>query len=230
MTTNLLLNSLSPDLFGQMKPYLRTVELAVHAPISEADEPIELVYFPQSGMISLIVELLNGSKIETAMIGREGVANAGAAINGGFSLGAATVQVAGRASVMEPKRFARFTSENPSLFALVGMHEQIVQAQTQQSSACHAAHSADQRMCRWLLQLRDILRSDRLHLTQEFLAQMLGVQRASVSVVAVNLRDKALIQYSRGTIDLLDVDGLRRHSCECYEAVKTLYTRLPSAE
>lgn len=228
VVANLLLNSLSADLFRQMKPHLRAVDLSVSMPISEADEQIELVYFPHSGMISLIVELLNGAKIETAMVGREGVVNAGAALNGGLSLGTSTVQVAGR--VIEPKWFVQFTRDNSELLALVGMHEQLVQAQTQQSSACHAAHTADQRMCRWLLRLRDITGSDRLPLTQEFIAQMLGVQRASVSVIAVNLRERGLLRYSRGTIELLNVNGLRQQACECYEAVKTFYTRLPSAE
>jgi CRP-like cAMP-binding protein len=227
MSQNFLLNSLPGNVFEQIRPHLRTAELQVGDSIAELGETINLVYFPHSGMISFIVELLNGAKIETAMVGREGIANAGCAINGGLSLTMATVQVAGVASVIEAKQFAQLVHELPPLLSLVGLHEQIFIAQTQQSSACHAAHTAEARLSRWFLQLRNIIGSDRLHLTQEFVAQMLGVQRASVSSVAVSLREKGLIQYSRGTIDLLDIDGLHRNSCECYDAVRSHYKHLP---
>jgi len=107
-------------------------------------------------------------------------------------------------------------------------HEQVLFAQSQQSAACNASHSVENRMCRWLLRMRDLAGSDDLTLTQEFLAQMLGVRRPSVSIVASVLQKAGLIRYSRGNIRILDVKGMLEGSCECYATVKAHYQRLLS--
>lgn len=229
MTSNLLLASLSPEILDHIQPHLRAVELSFGASIAEMGEPVELVYFPHEGMISFVVELLDGARIETAMVGREGVVNASGALSGGLSMGIAAVQLAGHASAIEAGRFAQLADKLPPLLSAVNLHTQVFLAQTQQTSACHAVHSAEARICRWLLQLRDNAQSNRFMLTQEFLAQMMGVQRASVSIVATGLKSKGLIHYTRGNIMIIDVDGLRRHACECYDAVKAHQAHLYGA-
>ena len=225
---NQLLASLSANVFAAIKPHLKAVELTHGAILAEAGSEIQRVYFPHSGVISLVVELDLGDMIETAMVGRDGVFNAASALDGKVSLNKAIVQLAGMASVIAVDRFRKIAGEFESFRAVLIHHEQVLFAESQQSAACNASHSVEARMCRWLLRMRDLAGSDDLLLTQEFLAQMLGVRRPSVSLVANTLQKAGLIKYRRGNIRLLDLDGLREASCECYVAVKTHYERLLS--
>jgi len=119
-----------------------------------------------------------------------------------------------------------FCDKNPRFRSLLIRHDQVLFAQSQQSAACNASHSVETRMCRWLLRMRDLAGSDDLQLTQEFLAQMLGVTRPSVSLVANTLQKAGLIRYRRGNIRILDLPGLKEGSCECYATVKGHYDRL----
>ena len=167
--------------------------------------------------------------IETAMVGRDGVFNAASALDGKVSLNKGIVQLAGVASIMEVEPLRNLADEFKPFRELLIRHEQVLFAQSQQSAACNASHSVENRMCRWLLRMRDLADSDDLVLTQEFLAQMLGVRRPSVSIVANTLQKAGLIKYRRGHIRLLDLGGLRDGSCECYGTVKAHYQRLLSA-
>jgi CRP-like cAMP-binding protein len=164
--------------------------------------------------------------IETAMVGNDGVFNATAALDGKESLNKAVVQLAGVASVIDAERLRTIADGSPALRSLLMRHEQVLFAQSQQSAACNASHSVETRMCRWLMRMRDLADSDDLTLTQDFLAQMIGVRRASVSIVASTLQKAGLIRYRRGNIRILDVAGLREGACECYGAVKAHYDKL----
>jgi CRP-like cAMP-binding protein len=228
-SANRLLASLPPDAFSAISPYLKIVELKFGDVLAEAGSAVRKVYFPYSGAISLVVELDVGMMIETAMVGRDGVLNAASALDGKVSLNKGIVQVAGSAGTIEVNRFRRLANELERFRSALIRHEQVLFAQSQQSAACNASHSVEARMCRWLLRMRDLAGSDDLLLTQEFLAQMLGVRRPSVSLVANTLQKAGLIKYRRGNIRLLDLDGLREASCECYVAVKAHYERLLSA-
>jgi CRP-like cAMP-binding protein len=197
--------------------------------LAEAGSPIRQVYFPYSGVISLVVELDVGTMIETAMVGRDGVLNAASALDGKVSLNKGIVQSAGSAGTIEINRFRRLANEFEPFRSLLIRHEQVLFAQSQQSAACNASHSVEARMCRWLLFMRDLAGSDDLMLTQEFLAQMLSVRRPSVSIVASPLQKAGLIKYSRGRMRLLDIKGLQKRACECYGTVKAHYQRLLSA-
>ena len=212
---NRLLASLPADAFSAISPYLKIVELKFGDVVAEAGSPIRQVYFPYSGVISLVVELDVGAMIETAMVGHDGVLNAAPALDGKVSLNKGIVQVAGSAGTIEVNRFRRLANEFEPFRSLLIRHEQVLFAQSQQSAACNARHSVEARMCRWLLYLRDLAGSDHLILTQEFLAQMLGVRRPSVSIVASPLQKAGLIKYSRGHIRLLDVKGLKKGACQC---------------
>jgi hypothetical protein len=223
---NLLLASLPSGLLAQLTPYLKAVELPFGEVVAEPGQPIRKVYFPHTAIISLVVEMEVGDMIETAMVGRDGVANGASALDGKVALGKAIVQLAGGASVIDANRFNDIAEQDRDLRSLIIRHEQVLFAQAQQSAGCNASHTVEARMCRWLLRMRDLRNSDELSLTQEFLAQMLGVQRGSVSLVAGALQRAGFIRYSRGNITILDADGLRESTCECYGTVKTHYENL----
>lgn len=223
---NRLLAALPADVFNTLHPYLKTAELASGQVLSEPGDEIRQVYFPQQGIISLVVELKSGDVIETAMIGSDGVVNATAASDGAIALGKSMVQLAGTSSVMAVGPYRESFLQFKQFRHLVMLHEQVLFAHAQQSVACNARHSIEARACRWLLRMRDLADSDEIALTHEELALMLGVRRSGVSTVAEALQRTSLISYHRGLIRLADIDGLRRTACECYSVVKTLYQNL----
>jgi CRP-like cAMP-binding protein len=225
---NSLLASLPADVFSALSPHLKLVELKFGDVLAETGGAVRKVYFPYSGVISLVVELDVGSMIETAMVGRDGVLSAAAALDGKVSLNKGVVQLAGSAGVMEVDQLRRLAKEFEPFREILIRHEQVLFAQSQQSAACNASHTVEARMCRWLLHMRDFAGGDDLLLTQEFLAQMLGVRRTSVTVVASPLRKAGLIDYTRGRSRLRDVEGLKKEACECYATVKAHYQRLLS--
>lgn len=140
------------------------------------------------------------------------------------------MQLAGAASVIDVDRLRKIAAEFEPFRSLLIRLEQVLFAQSQQSAACNASHLVEARMCRWLLRMRDLAEGDDLTLTQDFLAQMLGVQRPTVSLVANTLQKAGLIEYRRGHIRLLDIAGLEQGSCECYATVKAHYEKLLSRQ
>jgi CRP-like cAMP-binding protein len=222
---NRLLASLPRAVFGTIKPDLKLVELSHCDVLAEPGGLVRRVYFPHSGIVSLVVELSVGDVIETATVGRDGVIGASSALDGRISFNKGIVQLAGVASVMGVERLRALTEENKRFRSILIRHEQVLLAQAQQSAACNASHSAEARMCRWLLRMRD-LAGERLKLTQEFLGQMMGVRRSTVSLAANTLQKAGLIKYRRGNIEILDVEGLREAACECYATVAAHYRKL----
>ena len=225
---NRLLASLPAKIFAALQPHLKVVNLKRGDVLAEAGGSVKRVYFPHSGAISLVVEMSVGDMIETAMVGKDGVLNGASALDGKVSLNKGLVQLAGVASVVDADRLRTIADDNSAFRSIIIRHEQVLFAQSQQSAACNASHSVERRMCRWILRMRDLAESDQLTLTQEFLPQMIGVRRSSVSIVAGTLQKAGLIQYRRGNIRILDVEGLREGCCECYGAVKAHYDRLIS--
>jgi CRP-like cAMP-binding protein len=223
---NLLLASVSDAVYAALQPHLKIVELKHAAVIAETGGIVKNVYFPHSGIISLVVELSIGEMIETAMVGRDGAVNAASALDGKLSLNKGIVQLAGVASVIAVEPLAEVADKFRDFRALLIRHEQVVFAQSQQSGACNASHLVEARLCRWLLRTRDLANSDDLLITQEFLAQMLGVRRSSLSIVAGTLQRAGLIRYKRGHVHLEDINALKEASCECYETVRSHYDRL----
>ncbi len=223
---NRLLASLSTADFESVRPHLKAVELVHEAVLFEAGARIDRVYFPYSGIISLVVGLGGGEMIEAAMIGRDSMLGGAAALDGQISLNKAIIQLAGAGATLDVARFRKAAEASPAFRTTLIRHEQVLFAQAQQSAACNASHTVEARLARWLLRSRDLSGSDTLALTQEFLAQMLGVRRTSVTLVANTLQDAGLIHYRRGVIDITNMDGLRAASCECYGTVKAHYDRL----
>jgi CRP-like cAMP-binding protein len=223
---NRILNSLPQNIFAAVERHLKQTDLAFGAVVAETDQPVNLVYFPDSGVISLVVEMIVGDMIETAMVGRDGAVNGTSALDGKVALHRGIVQVAGEASAVAPDALRSLADEFEPLRGMLIRHEQVLLAQAQQSAGCNASHTVESRMCRWLLRIRDLTGSNDMPLTQEFLAQMLGVRRASVSVVAGTLQKAGFIKYRRGNVRLLDIEQIEAGACECYQTVKGHYERL----
>jgi CRP-like cAMP-binding protein len=223
---NHLLASLPRRDLAVLLPHLSVIDLPQSTVLFEMGQPIKLIYFPHSGVVSLVVPLASGEMIETAMVGRDGVAGGASVLSSNIALQKAVMQIAGVASVLKAERLRNLAKDSEVVRATLNMHEQLILVQAQQSAACNATHEVEARLCRWLLRCRDLLGSDELNLTQEYLAQMLGVRRGSVSGVARTLQRANLLQYVHGRIRIIDHDGLRDAACECYETVKSHSVRL----
>ncbi len=223
---NRLLACIPSETLEAIQPWLKEVELKLGDVLAETGAVVRHIYFPHSGVISLVVDLSLGDMIETAMVGRDGVLNGTSALDGKVSLNRGIVQLSGLASAIDVERFRTITDDDKLVRSLIIRHEQVLLAESQQSAACNASHSVEARMCRWLMRMRDLADSNDLTLTQEFMAQMIGVRRSSVSIVASTLQKAGFIRYRRGNINIVDLDGLRSGCCECYETVKNHYDRL----
>jgi CRP-like cAMP-binding protein len=223
---NRLLDALPQNIFAALQPQLKTVDLPFGDVIAKPGEPVQHVYFPLSGVVSLVVEMEDGQMVETAMVGRDGVVNATSALDGKTALSKAIIQGAGSASTITSDALRAIADDFKPFRGILIRHEQVLLAQAQQSAGCNASHTVEARTCRWLLRLYDLTQSTELKLTQEFLAQMLGVRRTSVTLVAGTLQQAGLVKHRRGTIHLLDVEGLKASACECYETVRKHYERL----
>jgi CRP-like cAMP-binding protein len=226
---NRLLDALPQNVFAAIDRHLQPLKFPFGEVFAETNRPISKVYFPYSGVVSLVVEMQVGDMIETAMVGRDGIVNGTSALDGRVSLHKAIVQVEGAGASISPDALRTLAREFEPLHALLIRHEQVLLAQAQQSAGCNASHTVEARMCRWLLRMRDLTGSDDLKLTQEFLAQMLGVRRTSVSLVAGTLQKAGMIRYRRGNIHLVDIAQLEDGACECYTTVKNHYERMLEA-
>jgi CRP-like cAMP-binding protein len=223
---NLLLRLLSPADLKLLTPHLRSAHFEQQHVLFEAEEKIDHVYFPTSAVISLVITLSTGEIIEAAMVGIDGVVGASAALDGKISLSRGIIQLGGEIVVCDIDALKSVALQSPKLLALLVRHEQTVYAQAQQSAACFATHQVEARLCRWLLRARDLSASDHLPFTQEYLAEMLGVRRTSVTAVAHTLQAAGLIKYARGKIQIVNAEGLKDTACECYASVKAHYERL----
>lgn len=221
---NFLLASVSPGDLAALQPHLKLVHFEQEQVLFEVGGSIEATYFPTSAVISLVVVLSGGQAVEAAMVGRDGVVGASAALDGNVSLSRAVVQLSGAAVRCSLAGLRSAAMQSQPLLLI--RHEQTLYAQAQQSTACMAAHRVNARLCRWLLRSRDLSQSDRLLFTQEFLAEMLSVRRTSVTDVAHTLQRAGIIKYTRGKIQITNLEGLQDAACECYGVVKSQYENL----
>lgn len=223
---NALLAALPADEFEALRPHLQKVPLVQGTVIVGAGERLSNVFFPHDGAISLVVSLAGGGMVEIAMIGRDSIFGAAAALGDTISLNHAIVQLPGLATILDVRVFRAIASRSISFCNTLFRHEQAIFAQAQQSVACNAIHSVEGRLARCLLRMVDLAGRKKFELTQESLAQMIGVQRNSISTAAHALQEAGIVRYSRGNIEIIRHDALRSASCECYEAVKTQSRRL----
>jgi CRP-like cAMP-binding protein len=223
---NRLLGALDESTAASLERRLAPVNLEKGALLYEPGDPMDVVYFPHDSIISLMTLMESGEAVESATIGREGALGLMAAVAPRLALSRAIIQVAGAASTIRAADLHEVWGESPCLRALVDRHSEALFGHAIQSVACNALHSVEARFCRWILSCHDRIDTNRVALTQEFLADMLGVQRTTVTVVARALQASGLIRYSRGVVDILDREGLEAISCECYRAVRNTYERL----
>jgi CRP-like cAMP-binding protein len=213
---NRILSTLPAEKQAELARRYATERFFSNKTLSESGEVLEHVHFPYSGIVSLIAEASSGMTVETGMIGADGAVNAGSALDSKISLVRAIVQVEGQGIRLRAEEVRQLAERHPAFRSAIARHQQMLLAEAQRSAVCFAAHRVDQRMCRWLLRVHDLVGSCKFNLTQEFLAQMLGVQRTSVSLVAGTLQQEGLIRYSRGNIEITDDKRLRESACECY--------------
>jgi CRP-like cAMP-binding protein len=223
---NRLLGALSQTEYEQLLPHLESVTLNLKKKLYEYNQPIEFVYFPTYGVASLLNLLEDGSLIEVATVGNEGFVGLPVFLGANQIPGEAFVQVPGQAAQISAAAFRREVTQGTMLFALLQRYTQALFNQIAQSAACNRMHSIEERFCRWILMTHDRVNGDEFPLTHEFLSQMLGVRRASVSVVAAIIQKAGLIQYKRGRITILDREGLEAASCECYQVITAEFKRL----
>jgi len=223
---NGFLSALSASDFELMRPHLRNVDLSLDMVVVEVDEVLKRAYLPHRGVISLIVKLARGEHVQIAMVGRDSIFGAFAAFGPAVALNSAVVLVPGIASTIDIEPLRAAADQSPTLRSALARHGLAVFAQIQQAAGCNAAHNVESRLARCLLQIRDLSGSDKIMLTQEAMAQMIGARRNSVSLVAHTLQQANYIHYSRGHIEITNLDGLIKTSCECYATVKAQYTRL----
>jgi len=220
------LASLSADDFEAIRPNLRTVELSQERLLIEVGNAIEHVYLPHSGVVSHIVELETGDRVEVGMIGRDGVLGGLAALGEAVALTSAVVLLPGAASVIDVDQLRAAAERSKTLRTTLARHGQALVAQARQTAACNAVHVVEARLARWLLRVRDLVGSDQFTLTQELMAQMIGARRNSVSLVAHMLQQANYISYSRGHVKILDLEGLAKTACECYATLRSHNERL----
>jgi CRP-like cAMP-binding protein len=216
---NKLLAALPRDHFERLLPHLSAVSLQQGIVLSEAGDEVDQIYFPHDGMLSLLAVLRDGKAIETATVGREGVVGAMAGLGLYKSLVRVVVQMPLTCSRIAAPHFRTAVAASEALRNMCIRYNEVLLSQARVTAACNALHPIEARFCRWLLQSADRSASDTVALTQEFLAEMLGVRRTSVTEVASRVQSAGVIVYSRGVIKILDRPALMRMSCECYETL-----------
>jgi len=216
---NRLLTALPSATLAQMGGDLRQISMAQGVVIYQPGDAVDDVYFPQTGLISLLIVTRDGGSIETSTVGREGALGLQCGLGPRRSFTRATTQIGGRFSAIRAERFERIALGDAPLRAMIARYTEVLWAEAQQVAACNAAHDAASRLARWLLQCADRTGSDKLALTQDFLAQMLNVRRTTVTLLAQALQRKGLIKYSRGQIAVLSRAGLEQQACECHHVL-----------
>jgi CRP-like cAMP-binding protein len=210
----------------RLEPHLERVSLALRHPVIEPHQPITHVYFVHSGMVSTVADVDSDTAVEVAVTGREGLVGTSVLLGVDTSSLRSFSQIPGESLRLPTAVFREALSFSPTLRSLVEIYTQSLFEQTARTAACNRIHSIEKRCARWLLMTHDRVDGDRFQLTQEFLAQMLGVRRASVTEAAGALQDAGAIRYSRGVIHIVDRARLERAVCGCYANIRREQERL----
>jgi CRP-like cAMP-binding protein len=194
--------------------------------LEEPGRSVEAVYFPQTGMVSLIVQMPEDSSVEVGTVGSEGAVGMAVGLGSRVSFICALVQVSGIALCVPASAFRAAAGQSVRIRDLIVRYSELQLGQIQQTAACNALHHVSGRLCRWLLQTSDKIESDTIPFTHEFLGNMLGVRRSTVSQIASMLQTEGIIRTNRGQIKLLKRRELKKRTCECYEIVQRHVDRL----
>jgi CRP-like cAMP-binding protein len=224
---NQLLRGLSGSALERVAADLQLRAMHVRDRVAEPVRPVEDVYFPLNCVLSTVAEGASGDAVEVATIGNEGMAGISVFLGVDTSGTLQTfAQVGGNALTMRAREFRAHLQSIPRLMQIMGAYTQALLTQIAQSSACNRLHPVEERYARWLLMTHDRVVRDEFELTQEFMAQMLGVRRATVGEEAAALQEARIIQYARGVVSILDRAALEERSCECYRIIRDEYARL----
>ena len=226
LTGNRLLARLSPEEYERLLPHLEPVSFALGEVIYESGGRQSHIYFPTNAIISLLYLMENGSSAEMGVAGKEGLVGVALFMGGNTVPNRAVVQSAGDALRMKTKVLKDEFARGGTFQCLLLRYTQALMTQMSQTAVCNRLHTVEQQLCRWLLLSRDRLDTDELVMTQELIANMLGVRREGVTHAAGRLQESGLISYVRGRITILDRRGLEAAVCECYKVVKDEYDRL----
>ncbi len=227
---NQLLAALPAAELERWLPQLEPVEMPLGQALYESGETMIHVYFPTTAIVSLLYVMGDGATAELAVVGNEGMVGVSLFMGGQSTTGRAVVQGAGQGVRMSARCLHDKLISTGPVLPLLLRYTQALMEQMAQTAACNRHHSLDQQLCRWLLLSLDRSRDNELVMSQELIANMLGVRREGVGVAARKLQEAGLIRYVRGHISVMDRKGLEQRSCECYAVVKSEYDRLLSAE
>jgi CRP-like cAMP-binding protein len=219
---NLILLSLSDSDYGSLRPHLEYVSLPDHLVLHQAGGKLDFAYFPNRGLISLVVVMKDGQTAEAGIVGHEGFTGALAAVGLSRSPLEAVVQITGDGFRVEVGNLQDTLESTPHLLQRLSRYIAIRGIQVAQTAACNRLHGIEQRLARWLLMAQDRVDAESLAITHDFLATMLGTDRPSVSSAASMLQGRKLIQYTRGAVKIVDRKNLEKSACECY-GVTQLY-------
>lgn len=224
--SNRLLSALSASELAQLRPLLVPVQLRQRETLFEADAPISHVYFPETAVVSMVSRLRDGGMVEVGTAGREGMVGLSLFLAHDTSSVHAFTQIGGLIWRMDAASFAQHVDARSALHRVLLRYTQAFLTQVSQTAACNAAHLVGQRCARWLLMTHDRVESDTFALTHDFLALMLGVRRAGVTVAMRALQDAGLVDYARGEVRIVDRTGLGHASCECYDVMRVHFEAL----
>jgi CRP-like cAMP-binding protein len=219
LKNNKILVALSDRESQRLVPHLEKVELRHGQVLYEMGGPVEYVYFPSNAMISLVMQMTNGAIIEVGLIGNDGMSGVPALMGKETSPERAIVQIPNGGLRLKFSVLKEEFKRGGELQHLVLAYARKFMRQVSQTAACNASHTTEERLSRWLLMCRDRINSDELKLTQEFISEMLGTRRATVSLAAMVLQTDGYIKYNRGHIKIIDRPGLESFTCECYRAL-----------
>jgi CRP-like cAMP-binding protein len=225
-TRNRLLALLPAEDYDLLEPHLERREVPLREVLAGPNTPFTHVFFPDVGVISVVSRLADGNMVEVGTVGNEGVAGLSIVLEGESEPNTTRMQIPGAVTTVPAGVIRRLVGERPALRRLLHRYAHAYMIQLAQTAACNRAHEIAERCARWLLMVHDRMGSDQFPLTQEALAEMLGVRRAGVTVAAGMLQRAALIKYRRGRITILDRPGLESASCECYGIVRAQFDRL----
>jgi CRP-like cAMP-binding protein len=227
---NRLLKALPRDEYERLAPHLEAVRPELKQTLYAYEEPIPDVYFLHEGVVSLIQFLDGEEPVEVATVGNEGMVGLPVFHGADRTPARAFVQIPGEAMRMERETFRRLVTPGSPLHDLLHRYTQALMVQLAQNSACNRRHSIEQRFAKWLCLTQDRVRGNEFPLTQEFLAQMLGVRRAGVSEVASRVQQEGLIHYHRGQVIIVDLEGLRARTCECYRIIRSEFDQMVGSD
>jgi CRP-like cAMP-binding protein len=227
---NYLLAVLPETAWMQWSASLELVQMPLGEVLYEPGIALDYVYFPITSIVSLLYVMTNGASAEIAIVGNEGIVGVSLFMGGESTPSRAVVQSAGSGCRLKAQLMKDEFSKSGPVLHLLLRYTQALITQMSQTAVCNRHHSLDQQLCRWLLLSLDRLQGDELKMTQELIANMLGVRREGVTEAALKLQKAGLIRYARGHITVLDRQGLEKRSCECYAVVKKEYGRLLPAQ